>query len=138
MEEKTKAYPRGYSTEDLENEVNKLGDMSPNNPALGPGYFAKASLGLIELQARENRMISKLILGVTLLALIVSGYGVWLASKQTNYTELQSRSARLLQARATQRAVEYCEQSPESKESGLFYVSDGNPMPCSVVLDQYK
>ena len=138
MEEKAKAYPRGYSTEDLENEIDRLGNMSPNNPALGPGYFAKASLGLIELQRRENRIITKLTLGIAALALFVSAYGVWLADKQTDYAEIQSRSERLLQARAIQRAVEYCKQSPESKESGLYNVSNGNHLPCSVVLEQYK
>ena len=83
MEEKVRAFPRSYSTQNLKDEVDRLGNMSPNNPMLGPGYFAKASLGLIELQGRENRKIARVTLGIALLALSVSAYAAWLTKIQT-------------------------------------------------------
>ncbi len=72
------------------------------------------------------------------MSVISSVIAAYLAFQQTNFTEIQSRPDRILQAQATQAAVEKCKEAPELKESGLFDTSNGNPAPCSTVLQLNK
>lgn len=137
-QEKIKAYPRAYSDKELENLINKLGEMSPNNPGLAPAYFSKANLGLIELQGRQNGRIAYMSLFVAISALAVSFYGLRLTKIQVDYAQIQSIPTQINQARIKSQALEDCKQSPESKESGLYYVSTGKSTPCSEVLKTYK
>ncbi len=58
------------NSKDLREEINKLTDLSPDK-IFSAGHFTKASLGLIELQKRENNRISKFILIISVLTLFV-------------------------------------------------------------------
>lgn len=134
------AYPRGYSTEELEKEVDKYGNESPHNH-LGPSYYARASLGLSELERRSTARLGKGTFSVSVLALVFSIFAVTytakqtkLAEEQTRLTEIQSRSERVMQARSQSAAVERCKNSPELQDSGLYETETGKPAPCSEVL----
>lgn len=81
---------------------------------------------------------STIIVILTMVLGILAVFQIWLALKQMEYTEIQSRSERILQAQAIQKAVRLCEQSPDLLESSLFEVSTGKPAPCSQVIQQYK
>lgn len=72
MGNKPKPYPRGYPERELQEEVDKLGNLNPDKAGFGPSYFSKALLGLIELQGRENKFIARLSLLIALLALVVA------------------------------------------------------------------
>ena len=87
---------------------------------------------------RTTSLYSKIIIGLTIVLGFLAVIQIQLAFQQTNYAEVQSRSERILQARAIQNAVELCKQSPELKESGLYNPSSGNSAPCSEVLRDYN
>ena len=89
-------------------------------------------------QTRKLIQLTQWIVGLTIVMIFGLGIQVWLANNQTSYTEIQSRSERILQTQAVQKAVEHCEQSPESPDSGLYDVSSGKLASCSVVLQKYK
>lgn len=138
------AYPRGYSRAELEREIDKYGSESPNSH-LGPSYYARASLGLTELERRSTTLLGWVSLLVSIFALVFSILAVRyaaeqtkLAAEQTKLTELQSRSDRINQARSITNALEWCKTSPGLQNSGLFEVDTGKPVPCSAVLKKYQ
>ncbi len=135
--EKKKSYPRNYSLKELGIEVDRYGDSSPNSH-LGASYYARASLGLTELERRNNGWLGWLSLSTSILALVFSVVAVKYAAEQTRLTLIQSTSERINQARSVTRAIELCKSSPELLESGLFDVDTGESAPCSLVLKQYK
>lgn len=112
--------------------------MSPDNPALAPGYFAKASLGLVELQARENRIVTALTLSVAFAALAVSIYGIVLSKQQLTHAEIQSGPDRVNKIKAIRTALDFCKDFPPEQESTLYDLSTGRHMPCGTVLRLYK
>lgn len=75
---------------------------------------------------------------LSIIAIIISAVTLNVTIKQTNLTEIQSRSERIFQAKSIQDAIERCKESPELKESGLYYISNGKPASCSEVLQEYK
>ncbi len=135
---KEKVYPRGYSNIELGELIDKYGNLSANNPALGPSYFSKATLGLIELHGRGNSRISWISLFFAAAALIISAYGIQLSKVQLQFSEIETTSARILQARSKAEAIRKCKENPNMTESGLFNIQTGEPAPCSEVLILYK
>lgn len=111
-------------------------------------HQVRSSLDLMDTIERFNKQsseqtgkmieLTKVIIYLTVAMLVGLVLQVWFVVKQTNYTEIQSRSERINQARITQDVIKHCEQSPELQESGLFYIESGNPAPCAEVLRQYK
>jgi len=89
-----RAYPRGYSREELEKEIDRLGSESPNSH-LGASYFSRASLGLTELQRRDAAKLGWWSLGISILAVILSlgavmfGYFAWRDSDQWRADQLK-------------------------------------------------
>lgn len=130
-------YPVDFNIKDLKDKIIEYADHPIEGSILSIAKFTKAMIGLIELQGRENKKITKWTLGIASLALIVSMYGTWLTSRQTEYAAIQSIPERINQARAITKAVERCRQSPELKDSGLFEIPSGKPAPCSQVLQIY-
>lgn len=130
------SYPRSYSTKELEKEIDKYGEESPNSH-LGPSYYARASLGLIELERRNAKWLGWSSLVVSIFALTFSIIAIRYAAEQTKLTEIQSRSERIQQARSINEAVKRCKESPELQESGLYGVETGQSATCSSVLKQY-
>ncbi len=137
MENKQKSYPQGYSTEELEMEIDKYGNESPNSH-LGSSYYARASLGLTELERRSTAKLGWWTLLISILALIFSILAVLYTAEQTRLTEIQSRSERINQNRATTEAKKRCEEFPELQDSGLRDIETGESAPCSEVLKIYK
>ncbi len=138
MKNDKRSYPRGYSIKELEAEIDTYGNSSPNSH-LGASYYARASLGLTELERRNNRWVGGISLLTSILALIFSILAVKYSAEQTKFAEIQSTSERINQARSINRALEFCKTAPpESTESGLFNIETGMPAQCSVVLKQYK
>lgn len=82
--------------------------------------------------------LNNMIVVLTMVMLIGIGVQIGLAIQQTNYTEIQSRSERILQSQSIQNSINFCKSSPEAQESGLFDPSNGKPAPCSQVLENYK
>lgn len=88
-------------------------------------------------QTDEVIKLTKAIVVLTIAMLIGLVVQIGLIIKQTNYTEVQSRSDRIFQAQETQKAIEFCKENPKSENSGLNYISSGEPTPCFEVLKQY-
>ncbi len=80
---------------------------------------------------QHNTFLTVVIITLTIINII-------LAIQQRDYVEVESRSARILQEGAIQRAVALCKQSPDLQQSGLYDTSTGNPASCSEVLKQYR
>lgn len=78
----TKKYPRGYSSDELGELIDEYGTKSVNDPRYGASYFSKATLGLMELHARENNKIAKLSLGIAIVALVISGISLYFSKIQ--------------------------------------------------------
>jgi len=135
--ESTKAYPRGYNNKELEKLIDKYGDLNPDKFNVGPSYFSKATLGLTELGRRTATELGWWTLSISILALLFSFLAVKYAAEQTEFTEIQSRSDRILQMQAIQEARKECEQSPELNGSKLFDTSNGNRVSCKEVLRVY-
>ena len=131
------SYPRTYSDKELKKEIDKYGDQSPNSH-LGPSYYARASLGLTELERRDSSALGWSTVVVSFFALIFSAISLIYVARQTQYTELQSRGDRIQQLQNIQRAVEFCKNSPDSEESGLYNASNGKSVSCTEVLENYK
>ena len=74
----TMSYPRGYSRENLEQEVDRYGDENPNAHS-GSSYFARAALGLTELQRRDSSKLGWWSFGISLFALVVAGAAAYFA-----------------------------------------------------------
>ena len=74
-----KSYPRDYSNEELEELVDKYGDLNVEKFNIGPSYFTKAALGLTELERRSAARLGWWSFGTSLLALVLSGIAVWFA-----------------------------------------------------------
>lgn len=90
------------------------------------------------IQTDKMIFLTTVIAILTIVMVIGLAMQLWFAVKQTNYTEIQSRSERIQQAKITSSAVEFCEQNPEAEESGLFEISNGKPASCKQVLEIYK
>ena len=132
-----KKYPREYSDEELEDLINQYASKSVDGIDNIP-CFMKASLGLVELQGRQNGRIAWISLAISLLALIISAFALKYTVTQTKLTEIQSRPERINQARAINDAIERCKISPDLLDSGLFDVGTGKIASCQLVLKQYK
>lgn len=130
---KSVAYPRTYSDKELEKEIDRYGNESPNSH-LGPSYYARASLGLTELERRNSSALGWTTIVISFLALVFSIIALRYAREQTQYTELQSRGERIQQLQSIQRALELCKDSPNLKESGLYDTTNGKSVSCSEVL----
>ena len=59
-------------------------------------------------ELKEARKNAKNAFLLSMIAIIISAITLWVTVKQTNYTELQSRADRILQARSIQSAIEFC------------------------------
>ena len=100
----------------------------------------EADKKLAESNNRHSRAMFYLtiILAVAGIIQALSAYAQWKVSeKQTAYFEVQSRSDRIGQARLIQESRERCKQSPELKESGLYY-TNGKSASCADISKQYK
>lgn len=131
------AYPRGYSDEKLEQEIDKYGEESPNSH-LGPSYYARASLGLTELERRSTKKINLFSLSISALALILSFMAVRYAAEQSGYARIESAPALVSQARAIKEALEFCPNQREWEPTKLYNTSTGERMTCGEVLKLYK
>ena len=86
---------------------------------------------------KSTKTYSRILIGLTIAMLIGLAIQVWFIIKQTNYTEMQSRSERIQQAMSINSAVRLCEGNPDLEESGLFDLS-GKSASCKEVLQIYK
>lgn len=66
-----KKYPQDYSTAELKTEIGECGKTSPHQHNSG-SFYARASLGILELQGRQNSKVMWLSLAIAALALLVS------------------------------------------------------------------
>lgn len=131
-------YPRTYSNKELEKEIDKYGSESPNSH-LGPSYYARASLGLTELERRSSNLFGIWSLLISIFALVFSVLAVKYAAEQTRLTQIQSVPEQINQARATQNALEFCKGNPEAIDSGLYRLDgSGKIASCSEVLRLHK
>ncbi len=132
------AYPRTYSNKELEKEIDQCGNENPNSH-LGPSYYTRASLGLTELERRSSNLFGIWSLVISVFALSFSFLAVRYAAEQTRLTQIQTIPEQINQARATQNAVEFCKENPDTAESGLYRLDgSGIVAPCSEVLRLYK
>jgi hypothetical protein len=131
------AYPRSCSVEELEKEIDKYGNENPNSH-LGASYYARASLGLTELERRDSSFMGWATLIISCFALTFSIISLRYTAEQTEYTELQSRSDRITQLQRVQQSVNACKNDPNIINSGLFDTKNGKEMPCQEVLKIYK
>lgn len=132
----SKRYPRDFSDQELKDKIYSYADypVGGNNEKATSNY-TKAIIGLVELQGRESRKVTVLSFFISITALLVTVYGVYVAYLQTHYTEIQSRSDRIMQAQSIQRAKELCKSlPPDSTENGLYNVLTGDPVSCSQIL----
>ena len=72
------------------------------------------------------------------ISLFLTAIGLFFTIKQTNLAETQSISERINQARSVQSAIEFCKQSPDSQDSGLYEISTGKSAPCAQVIRNYS
>lgn len=133
---KKKRYPRDYSIKELEKEIDEYGDFSPNSH-LGSSYYARASLGLTELERRSSSFLGWSTFFISFLALIFSIRALNYTAEQTQLTEIQSRSDRIMQLQSITRALENCKNNPVLEESGLYDSSNGKPATCHQIIQQY-
>jgi len=71
---------------------------------------------------------------LSIVIIIVSILTFKLVAEQTRYARIQSASERTKQAQAIRKALEYCDENPESTESGLQNTDTGEDAPCSEIL----
>ncbi len=92
----------------------------------------------IEKLSKTTSLYSKIIILLTVIFGFCSFIQIKLMVQQINYAEIQSRSERIQQTRSINSSIEFCEQSPESEESGLFEILSGKSASCKQVLKTYK
>ncbi|MDO8589985.1 MAG: hypothetical protein Q7R69_01810 [bacterium] len=131
------SYPRGYINKELEKEIDRYGDESPNSH-LGPSYYARASLGLTELERRSTKKINMFSLSISTLALVFSFLAVKYSAEQAEYSRIQSGPEQVNLARAIKQALEFCKNQREWEPTSLMNTSSGEQMTCSEVLKSYK
>ena len=73
----------------------------------------------------------------TIVIIVLTAINIGLAIQQANYTELSTRSERIVQEQSIQAAITNCKQSPQPKDSGLYDVTTGAPAPCTEILKAY-
>lgn len=86
----------------------------------------------------EQSQANKFMLFFAIISILTAVITLYMTKQQRDYTELQSRSERINQNRLINEAKESCKKSPDSKDSGLFNVSNGQSASCAEVLHQYK
>ena len=133
---------------DIENKSEAELVDSIGSTVIGTGSGLKAQSAQAELTRRlilsirnldkTTSVYSKIIVALTVSLGALALIQIWIALQQVNYAEVQSRSDRIVQAEAINNAVNLCEKSPQSQQSGLYDPSNGNPAPCSKVLQDYK
>jgi len=67
-----KSYPRGYSTKELEESIDKNGSVNVDSFTIAPSFFAKAALGLTELERRNASRFGWWSLSISIFATILS------------------------------------------------------------------
>ncbi len=76
MTETKKKYPRDFSDQELEEEIDKNCSFDLSSTR-APAAFTRASLGLAELQRRSASRFGKWSLRFSILAVILSGFAVY-------------------------------------------------------------
>ncbi|MEJ0053908.1 MAG: hypothetical protein WDN10_04280 [bacterium] len=77
-------------------------------------------------------------LWVASISIFLAAIGLFFTVKQTNLAETQSISERINQARSIQSALEFCQQNPDSQDSGLYEISTGKSASCPQVVRNYS
>ena len=119
---------------ELDNILKKISNETTQKEKMG---FREVIRTLIALNIKSNRHqkgVNNLNILLSVIIIILSIWTYQLVKTQTYYAEIESRGTRIKEANSRTRAIEYCEQNPDSLDSGLFYTSTGGPAPCSEVL----
>ncbi|MFA6269783.1 MAG: hypothetical protein WC657_01070 [Candidatus Paceibacterota bacterium] len=82
----------------------------------------------------EQNSANNYMLLFAVITTVLTVFTFYLNKQQVYYTEVQSRSERIIQARQELEAIERCKQSPELEDSGLYDTSSGKPASCKEVL----
>jgi hypothetical protein len=83
---------------------------------------------------KEAENTSKISLALSILVALIALFGIYLQIKQTNMAELEGRSDRIIQTQLIQKAIEFCRENPDAKESGLSEVATGKSASCEQAL----
>lgn len=86
----------------------------------------------------EQSITNRYLFVFAVFTLILSIQTWRLSQQQTSYSEVQSRSERIQQARASRDAVVRCKNEPGLMESGLYNLTTGSPTSCVEVLQLDK
>ena len=130
---KDKKYPRDYSDKELGDLIDKYGDISADKFSVGPSYFAKASLGVSELQRRSSQRSER----VALVVLFISVSTLFLTKQQVDIAKLQAIPEQINQAQQRNRAVDFCRDNPDSTQTYLANTETGEFASCNQVLELY-
>jgi hypothetical protein len=82
---------------------------------------------------------SSLAIWFAALSILLTAIGIFFQIKQTNLTEVQVIPEQINQAKAKQRAIEFCKQNPNDPNSGLYFLDGSGKMAtCQETLKAYK
>lgn len=125
-------------------EIFKANDKALNNALkelnnrIGDSVDVRSIIRALTILSIKNNQETKAInlLNCLLSAIVISISFISfnLLKEQTEYTRIQSIPEQIEQARSKNKAMEFCKENPDAKESGLFFVNKGVPAPCSSVL----
>jgi hypothetical protein len=90
------------------------------------------------LALKQSEKSSNMALFFASASLLIAAPGLFYQVKQTSLAESQGISERIQQARSVERALEFCNQNPQSDDSGLYEVDTGKPASCTQIIEQYK
>ena len=125
------------SEEELKNILREASTRAVPNELLRHREIVRA---LVVNNIQNQRHIDKLDSRnqiYTLIIIILTAANIYLAVQQANYTEVSTRSERILQEQAIQRAVTTCKQSPKTSDTGLYDTTSGMPINCDQVNKEY-
>jgi hypothetical protein len=74
---KTPGYPRKLGRQEVEKIVDEAGGEPNETNPFAPAFFAKAALGLTELQRRESAKLGWWSFGISILAVALAAIAAW-------------------------------------------------------------
>lgn len=119
------------SNKELNNILKEITNSQNTNETIRHREIVRA---ITVLTIKTNKYTSL----IQFFLIILTIFALYLAWKQTIYTEVSTRSERIKQNSMIQQAIRNCEQSPSSAESSLIFIESGRAVSCSEVLNFYK
>jgi len=71
---------------------------------------------------------------IQFLLIVLTIFSLYLAWKQTSYTEVSTRSARIDQNIKMNDAIQRCKINATSADSGIYFIDSGKPASCQDIL----